>query len=181
MAVDTNFVKDVDVQTSGKRKLRAEPLETAAGAILKDRNDAYGGVEDNFRAIHTLWNAYLFTKFKDNAVQLDDHDVSMLMVLLKMGRILTGVPGILDNYADLIGYAAIGYEQSVNALNNKQALAVESGSLVGWKAMDTLTRMAGMARSLCEAKSPSGVPCGRALGHSGSHEGKEGTKWGSMQ
>ena len=82
--------------------LRQQTLTAAAQCVLKDRNDAYGSVEDNFNNIAKLWGAY-----KD--VQFTAVDVAMMMSLMKIARIKHN-PTHFDSFVDLAGYAACGAE-----------------------------------------------------------------------
>lgn len=81
---------------------RKECLDAAAGCVLQDRNASYGGPEDSFGLISSLWSAYL-------GVAVDKVDVAMMMGMLKMARI-RGNKGYADGFVDLAGYAACGAE-----------------------------------------------------------------------
>ena len=81
---------------------RKECLDAAAGCVLKDRNRDYGGPEDSFGLISSLWSAYL-------GVAVDRVDVAMMMGMLKMARI-RGNKGYADGFVDLAGYAACAAE-----------------------------------------------------------------------
>jgi len=81
---------------------RKECLDAAAGCVLKDRNSEYGGPEDSFGLISSLWSAYL-------DVAVDTVDVAMMMGMLKMARIRAN-KGYADGFVDLAGYAACGAE-----------------------------------------------------------------------
>ena len=88
---------------------RADILETAKEIVTSDRNNQYGEPEDNFDTIASLWNAYLFGKHSDGAV-ITAKDVALMMVLFKVGRILTSTTVKEDSYIDAAGYIACGYE-----------------------------------------------------------------------
>ena len=88
---------------------RADILETAKEIVTSDRNKQYGEPEDNFDTIASLWNAYLVGKHSDGAV-ITAKDVSLMMVLFKVGRILTLTAVKEDSYIDAAGYIACGYE-----------------------------------------------------------------------
>jgi len=81
---------------------RKECLDAAAGCVLRDRNNEYGGPEDSFSLISSLWSAYL-------GVVVDTVDVAMMMGMLKMARI-KGNKSYWDGFCDLAGYAACGAE-----------------------------------------------------------------------
>lgn len=78
-------------------------LEKAAKTISKDRQDAYGNPENNFRRIAILWNAYLSNK--ENLI-IDEGDVALMMALFKIAR-EQGTAHKGDNIVDACGYLAI--------------------------------------------------------------------------
>lgn len=86
---------------------RAEVLQEAIACVTRDRNDAYGSPEDNFAAIAALWAVY--DRYVPRGKYSPEHDVSMKMILLKIGRIMTGTPGVKDNYIDGPGYFATAW------------------------------------------------------------------------
>lgn len=88
---------------------RADILETAKEIVTSDRNKQYGEPEDNFDIIASLWNAYLVGKHSDGTV-ITAKDVALMMVLFKVGRILTSTTVKEDSYIDAAGYIACGYE-----------------------------------------------------------------------
>ena len=82
---------------------RQEILTQAAECVCKDREEQYGTPEDSLSLIAALWNAYLGDRVTD------DHDVAVMMALLKIARIASGQTKA-DNYVDLAGYAACAGE-----------------------------------------------------------------------
>lgn len=88
---------------------RADILEAAKEIVTSDRNKQYGEPEDNFDTIASLWNAYLVGKHSDGTV-ITAKDVALMMVLFKVGRILTSTTVKEDSYIDAAGYIACGYE-----------------------------------------------------------------------
>lgn len=88
---------------------RSEILDTAKQVVTTDRNAQYGEPEDNFDTIASLWNAYLVGKHSDGTV-ITEKDVALMMVLFKVGRILTSTTVKEDSYIDAAGYIACGYE-----------------------------------------------------------------------
>ena len=77
-------------------------LEAAAECILKNRCDAYGPPEDNFRDVATGWSVIAGTEI--TAVQ-----VGLMMAWLKTVRAKDN-PAHLDNYVDGAGYFACAAE-----------------------------------------------------------------------
>lgn len=91
---------------------RADILETAKEIVTSDRNKQYGEPEDNFDTIASLWNAYLVGKHSDGAV-ITAKDVALMMVLFKVGRIITSTTVKEDSYIDAAGYIACAAECAV--------------------------------------------------------------------
>lgn len=81
---------------------RVEALRKASVIITGDREDTYGGPEDNFTRIAALWTVLFEREFTAA-------DVALAMAAVKMAR-LVNAPDHLDSYVDLAGYAACGYE-----------------------------------------------------------------------
>ena len=82
--------------------LRELMLDEAATLVSHDRNDDYGDPGDNFSDIAQMWSAY-------KGIRFTAHDVAAMMVLTKVAR-LKSSPGKDDNWVDIAGYAAVGYE-----------------------------------------------------------------------
>ena len=83
---------------------RQDILDTAKNIITNDRAATHGGAEDSFGTIAAMWSAYL-------GVNIAQHDVCAMMVLLKVARI-KGNAKHLDSWIDIAGYSAIGGEIS---------------------------------------------------------------------
>ena len=90
---------------------REKVLKEALNCVNGEREKQYGNPEDNFRRIADFWGLYLTTLFEDTGVvvELDPKDVAIMMILFKIARSL-GDQDKLDNYVDMIGYAACGAE-----------------------------------------------------------------------
>lgn len=86
---------------------RKECLDKAAECVLQNRQDQYGDVEDCFKKIARLWNAYL-----PSTIELEPFDVACMMALLKIARIQAN-PKHGDSWVDLAGYAACGADIAV--------------------------------------------------------------------
>lgn len=71
-----------------------------------DRTTERGVREDSFFLISELWNAYL--RYEP---ALDEHDVAIMMALLKIVRIHEKMGG-MDSYIDAIGYLALAGEMA---------------------------------------------------------------------
>lgn len=91
---------------------REECLKAANACVNGEREMSYGSPEDNFNTIANLWNAYMAALRdvkKTSILYLSPIDVAMMMALLKIARVATGT-GSSDNFIDIAGYAACGYE-----------------------------------------------------------------------
>ena len=66
------------------------------------RHHEYGDKKTNHDNIAKLWSAYL-------GIDVNAHDVAILMLLLKIARTKSGNP-TEDTYIDMVGYSAIAGE-----------------------------------------------------------------------
>lgn len=85
--------------------MRGKVLLDAHALINGERRTQYGQPENSFPVIASLWNSYLFGKGATE-VYLDDKDVALMMVLMKISRELNGYKD--DNWTDMAGYIGIG-------------------------------------------------------------------------
>lgn len=81
---------------------REKLLDEAKAIVCGDRDQQYGKPEDSFYVIAKLWSAYMMSR-------LDERDVAMMMILLKVAREATG-QSKRDNLIDIAGYAACAAE-----------------------------------------------------------------------
>lgn len=81
---------------------REKLLDEAKAIVCGDRDQQYGKPEDSFYVIAELWSAYTLSK-------IDERDVAMMMILLKVARDVSGEPK-RDNLIDIVGYAACAAE-----------------------------------------------------------------------
>ena len=91
---------------------RKSILEEAEKCVCQSRQEEYGPIEDNFKAIAKLWNIYMWTRQLskgDLAVEITPEDVAVMMCLLKIARISSGQTKD-DNYVDACGYMACAGE-----------------------------------------------------------------------
>jgi hypothetical protein len=91
-----------------KKNNRSQVLAEANELINGDRNNQYGEPTDDFRKTADLWSVYL-TSVAKAPVTLLPHDVAVLMMMLKVSRIAWS-PNKRDNWTDLAGYAACGWD-----------------------------------------------------------------------
>lgn len=94
---------------------RKEILQAAERCVCGDRDASYGGPEDSFALIASLWEpiirARCVSPWAD--VNVDAATVALLMAEIKIARAATNV-GHMDSWVDLAGYAACGGEIAAN-------------------------------------------------------------------
>lgn len=86
---------------------RKRILDEACALVHGDRNTHYGHPTVNFDRIAALWTVLLDDKLVEGAT-LEPHDVADLMVAMKLARNMEWPRR--DNYVDIAGYAACGWE-----------------------------------------------------------------------
>lgn len=86
---------------------RVQALCTAAEHIEGDRNVSYGTPTENFANIAAFWNVQFGHLLKKRARFMPGH-VAQANALQKLARMIAQPKG--DNWIDLAGYAACGYE-----------------------------------------------------------------------
>lgn len=80
----------------------------AADLVDGDRRREHGDPKATHIHIAALWTAYLADR------RITGHDVAMMLLLVKVGRITTGNHNP-DNYVDICGYAGIAAELAGDA------------------------------------------------------------------
>jgi hypothetical protein len=88
---------------------RIAALREAAGIVNGERDAAYGSPEDNFARIAKLWTVIFEQAMKRG--YLEPSDVAAAMIAVKLSRQTHG--NTKDNWVDIAGYAACGYEVSL--------------------------------------------------------------------
>lgn len=83
---------------------REEVLEEAARLISHDRNVTYGPPSQDFERIAAMWSVLFGREFSA-------HEVAMGLICLKLSRLVHS-PLHRDNWVDMAGYAACGFEAS---------------------------------------------------------------------
>lgn len=104
---------DTPTETPAAEKAvsRADILDSAKAIVTGEREKQYGKPEDNFAAVAQMWEVYLSSQCVGEGadVRIAPEDVAMMMVLLKVGRLMTG-DYLADNYVDICGYVACAGE-----------------------------------------------------------------------
>ena len=104
--VKGNTIKgEVSVTIGPSMGPRADVLCTAARAVLQDRQNLHGAPEDSFKDIADLWEGW-------NGIKYTRTDVAVMLALLKIARVRK-TPTYKDNWADIAGYAACGFEAAL--------------------------------------------------------------------
>ena len=80
---------------------RSEIIMKAEDLINGDRHSTYGDARESFASIAKLWSVYL-------GVDVTAEQVAAMMVLMKVSRQRNSKH--VDNWVDIIGYAALGGE-----------------------------------------------------------------------
>tara|TARA_R110002012_G_scaffold1330_2_gene5461 strand:+ start:2033 stop:2305 length:273 start_codon:yes stop_codon:yes gene_type:complete len=83
---------------------RDEALEKAQSLITKEREAQHGPAARNAEIIASLWSTYTGQKIRE-------HDVWVMLSLMKVGRLVSGDEKNEDHWVDAIGYLALGVEQ----------------------------------------------------------------------
>ena len=79
-------------------------LRQAEQLVNGDRNNQYGPPDQDFQRTADLWTIYL-----NGRRIIDAHDVAVMMILLKVSR-LSWSADKADNWIDIAGYSACGYD-----------------------------------------------------------------------
>ena len=80
---------------------RSDIIMKAEELINGDRNETYGDARESFSTIAKLWSVYL-------GVDVTAEQVAAMFVLMKVSRQRKSKH--MDNWVDIIGYAALGGE-----------------------------------------------------------------------
>lgn len=80
---------------------RSDIIMKAEELINGDRHETYGDARESFDAIAKLWSVYL-------GVDVTAEQVAAMFVLMKISRQRKSKH--MDNWVDIIGYAALGGE-----------------------------------------------------------------------
>lgn len=89
---------------------RADLLREAERLITGDRNETYGTPTQNFTNIADLWNIQ-FRHLLADGKQFTPADVALALIQVKLARTIAQPKR--DNWTDIAGYAACGYETTV--------------------------------------------------------------------
>lgn len=79
-----------------------------------ERDAAYGAPTQNLANTAEMWTAQLRHKLRAGAV-VEPHEVAALLISLKLARLVAS-PGKRDNWLDVAGYAACGWEVAASSL-----------------------------------------------------------------
>ena len=101
---------EAKVARKSEEQKRAEFLDTVESIVNNNRNSQYGGAENSFTLVATLWTIYLSTRRASTGTEvyfLGPLDVALMMDLLKTARLATNITHF-DSWLDKAGYAACG-------------------------------------------------------------------------
>lgn len=102
-----------------KKSPREELLLGAVEAVTKQRNNQYGPPTQDFDRTAALWTILFNTHQPGDTwetVPFTSSDVAIGMIALKLSR-LTWDPKNKDSWMDIAGYAACGYETTLEEEN----------------------------------------------------------------
>ena len=98
---------------NNRTHVRTELLQEAETLVNGERDNQYGDPRDDFRKTADMWNVYIKAVLKERP-NLLPHDVAALLCMLKISRIAWS-PDKRDNWVDLAGYAACGWDCAENS------------------------------------------------------------------
>lgn len=93
---------------------RVKLLEETAQVISVDRTATHGEAENSFATIAGVWSWWLSVR---QPGPLSAMDVAVMMDLFKTARIASN-PTHRDNWLDKVGYSALGYELSLEEVQD---------------------------------------------------------------
>lgn len=96
---------------------RGEVLLEARELITGDRNETYGSPTQNFQNTADLLNIQFRHKLQPGMV-FTPTDVAVMMMQLKLARLVAQPKR--DNFVDIAGYAACGWECTEAAIESKK-------------------------------------------------------------
>lgn len=89
---------------------RSKILMDAVGIINGARNNDYGDPLDDFSTTAEFWQTYIDRTMKARGgLELQAHDVAVMMMLLKIARI-SWTPDKEDHWMDIAGYDGCGWD-----------------------------------------------------------------------
>lgn len=111
LATQAGLLNKPKSQKGATPETRREILQAAERCVRGDRDASYGGPEDSFALIASLWEPIVRSRCVSPGadVAVDAVTVALLMAELKIARAATNA-GHMDSWVDLAGYAACGGE-----------------------------------------------------------------------
>lgn len=104
------YIGDVKMTPPSGETPRSRILAEADRLVHSDRNKSYGEPTGNFENTAALWNTQFSHKLKEPFTATD---VALALIQLKLARIISSPKR--DNWADILGYAACGFECDVSS------------------------------------------------------------------
>jgi hypothetical protein len=107
---------------SNDNEFRKQAVEIIGNCVCKERNEAYGSVEENFSNIADLWTWWLKKRgmLSVTAPELTVLDVAQMIAFIKIARKLNDIE-YLDNWIDDAGYNACGAAEILREKNQVEA------------------------------------------------------------
>lgn len=104
------LIREVQNEPPSGETPRSQILAEADRLVHSDRNKSYGEPTGNFENTAALWNTQFSHKLKEPFTATD---VALALIQLKLARIISSPKR--DNWADILGYAACGFECDVSS------------------------------------------------------------------
>jgi hypothetical protein len=95
-----------------------EMLLEAADLVGGQKAAEYGDITELHKRIAALWMGWIEGRHGASRIDLDEYDVAIMMVLLKIAR-LVGNPGHRDSHIDIAGYAAVAEEIATKTIEEQ--------------------------------------------------------------
>lgn len=102
--------------------MKPHDVLTQASSLIGERGADYGGIENNFNNIASIYTTMTGKEFTA-------YDVALIMVAVKMARIRQS-PYKDDNYLDAINYMAFAHELRPTQLSNVHPAANDDPAIV---------------------------------------------------
>lgn len=110
-----------------KESPREEILNGALEAVMKQRNNTYGPPTQDFEVTASVLNSLGFRRVNRDGSYgfITSFHIAELMIALKLAR-LAWSPGHKDNWLDIAGYSACGWECVKEEIDNQPSPALHS-------------------------------------------------------
>lgn len=139
---------------------RASILDEAKQLITGDRNNTYGPPTQDFQRTAEVLNALGYARIlaNDQIVDIVQSDIAIIVAAVKLSRLMHS-RGKRDNWVDLAGYAACGYECTTVEANELSG-SKESSTSEGSTSKESSTFQSNIASAYIKAEQELSCDCG---------------------